>query len=94
MQTDFAQAMTEQNGNKRLDSLKMLLSKTTKPMDRYNLLLEIGNGYYTYGIGENNAAYILEMLRIAVQQKNDSLIAKSYNFAGDYYLFEIEKKKW
>ncbi len=90
MQTVFAQEMTEQNGNNRIDSLKMLLSKTTKPMDRYNLLLEIGNGYYTYGIGENNAGYILEMLRIALQQKNDSLIARSYNFAGDYYLFEIE----
>jgi hypothetical protein len=90
IQTVFAQETLEQSGNKRMDSLKMLLSKTVKPMDRYALLLEIGNGYYTYGIGENNADYKLEMLRIALQQKNDTLIAKSYNFAGDYYLFEIE----
>lgn len=90
MQTVFAQATTEQNGSKRIDSLKMLLSKTTKPMDRYHLLLAIDNGYYTYGVGENKADYLLEMLRIALQQKNDSLITKSYNFAGDYYLFENE----
>src|ERR1700722_3405398 len=90
IQAVFAQEITGKSGDKRMDSLKMLLSKPDKPMDRYNLLLEIGNGYYSYGIGENNAHYILEMLRIALQQKSDSLVAKSYNFAGDYYLFEME----
>jgi tetratricopeptide (TPR) repeat protein len=90
IQAVFAQEISTQSGDKRVDSLKMLLSKTSKPMDRYNLLLEIYSGYYTYGIGENNADYLLEMLRIALQQKSDSLIAKSYNFAGDYYLFEME----
>lgn len=90
IQTLFAQDTTEQTGSKRVDSLKMLLSKTTKPLERYNLLLEINSGYYTYGIGENKADYLLEMVRIALQQKNDSLIAQSYNFAGDYYLFELE----
>ena len=72
----------------RVDSLKKLLSTSTDPIGRYNLLTEIGNGYYTNGIGENTVDNNLEMLRISLQQKNDSLIAVSYNKAGDYYLFE------
>jgi len=72
----------------RVDSLKNLLSKSTEPISRYNLLTEIANGYYTNGVGENTVDNNLEMLRIAMQQKNDSLIAVSYNKAGDYYLFE------
>ena len=72
----------------RVDSLKKALSKTTHPISRYNLLTEIASGYYNNGIGENSVDNNLEMLRIALQQKNDSLIAVSYNKAGDYYLFE------
>ena len=74
--------------NTKIDSLKQILLKTKDPMARYNLLTEIGNGYYSNGVGENSAANNLEMLRIALEQKNDSLIAVSYNKAGDYYLFE------
>ena len=74
--------------NTRIDSLKQSLSKTTDPMGRYNLLTEIASGYYNNGVGENSVDNNLEMLRIALQQKNDSLIAVSYNKAGDYYLFE------
>ena len=81
IQTAFAQ-------NARVDSLKQVLSKTIDPMARYKLLTEIANGYYTNGVGENNVANNLELLRIALQQKDDSLIAVSYNRAGDYYLFE------
>jgi len=90
MQAAFAQDMPDQNGRKRIDSLKILLSKATKPMDRYNLLFEINIEYFTYGIDENNADHKLEMLRIALQQKNDSMIAKSYNIIGDYYLVAVE----
>ncbi|MFZ6025766.1 MAG: hypothetical protein ACOYVG_15085 [Bacteroidota bacterium] len=74
--------------NYRIDSLKRVLTKTTTPLERYKLLAEIANGYYTNGVGENSVANNLEMLRIALKQKDDSLIAVSYNRAGDYYLFE------
>ena len=73
----------------KIDSLKALLSKATEPMERFKLLEAINEGYYSYGTGENNVANHLEMLRIALQQKDDSLIAISYNKVGDYYLFEV-----
>ena len=75
--------------DQRIDSLKSTLSKTTVPMERYKLLEAISEGYYRYGTGENKVSNHLEMLRIALQQKDDSLIAISYNRTGDYYLFEV-----
>ncbi len=83
--TNFQAAFTQSN---YIDSLKEALAKSTQPIERYNLLSEIGNGYYRTGIGDNSVNNYLEMLRIALQQKNDSLIAASYNKIGDFYAFE------
>ena len=82
------QTLTAANESKRIDSLKRLLSQTTQPTERYKLLSAISNRYYMTGIGENSADNNLEMLRIALHLKDDSLTAVSYNKAGDYFLFE------
>jgi tetratricopeptide (TPR) repeat protein len=73
---------------RRIDSLKNRLGKTTQSIERYKLLAAIGDGYYMTGIGENSADNNLEMLRIALRLRDDSLIAVSYNKAGDYFLIE------
>ena len=49
MLTVLAQDMPDQSGRKKIDNLKMLLSTTSKPLERYKLLLEIVVGHYTYG---------------------------------------------
>src|SRR5205809_6410601 len=69
------------------DSLKAVLSATTDPKEKYKLLDQINSAYYRTGRGDNPIENSLEMLRIALQLKNDSLIAKSYNVVGDYYTF-------
>ncbi|HEY2722770.1 MAG TPA: hypothetical protein VGI82_13645 [Chitinophagaceae bacterium] len=74
--------------DKYIDSLKAVLRNTTEPVERYHLLSGITNGFYRTGIGEDNVNDYLEMLRIASQLKNDSLIANSYNKIGDFYAFE------
>jgi tetratricopeptide (TPR) repeat protein len=76
------------NAGARIDSLKNLLGQTTQPIERYKLLAAIGDGYYMTGIGENSADNNLEMLRIALRLKDDSLIGVSYNKAGDFFLVE------
>jgi tetratricopeptide (TPR) repeat protein len=70
---------------KYLDSLKEVLSHTTKPIERFDLLNKMidyndatqGNLQDT-GIG-------LQMQRIAQQLKNDSLLAISTNVVGNYF---------
>jgi len=70
------------------DSLKALVSKTTDLRERYALLSKIGSDYYRAGTGEYSVADKLELVRIALKLKDDSLIADSYINAGDFYLYE------
>ena len=71
--------------SKYSDSIKEVLSHTTKPIEQFNLLNKIvdfndatqGNLQDT-GIG-------LQMHRIAQQLKNDSLLAISTNVVGNYF---------
>lgn len=78
MQIAFAQTKTA-------DSLQAVLSKTTKPIDRFNLInkiLENVNGFS----GNVDSAACIELLQIAQQQNNDSLLATSYDWIGTYFL--------
>jgi len=73
--------------DKQADSLKAVLSTTTDLKEKYRLLDQINSTYYKVGTGDNPAKNSLEMVRIALQLEDDSLIAKSYNVIGDYYTF-------
>lgn len=72
---------------KQADSLKAVLSTTTDLKEKYRLLDQINSAYYKVGTGNNPVENSLEMVRIALQLEDDSLIAKSYNVVGDYYIF-------
>lgn len=68
-----------------MDSLKEVLSHTTKPIDRFDLLNKIID--YNDGTQGNlqDTAIGLQMHRIAQQLKNDSLLAISTNVIGNYF---------
>ena len=80
----FAQLLPHQYGNKTLDSLKVVLSTTTQPTERFNI---INNILVTTNAltGSVDSAACIELLEIAQQVKNDSLLATSYNWVGSYF---------
>ncbi len=75
MQTSFAQ-------NNYVDSLKTVLSVTSKPIDRFTILIAISNT--AFNGGDTDSATCTALLQIAQQLKNDSLLAISYNIIGQY----------
>ncbi len=63
------------NGFAQIDSL----------LRKYQSLDSIHTQYYRDGTGDNTEKVGLEMVRIALQLKNDSMIARGYNILGGYY---------
>ena len=80
--TVFSQDLFLQNRNK-IDSLNTVLSKTTKPIDRFNILIDISESVGFYA-GDPDSVLCIELLQIAQQLKNDSLLAISYDIIGQY----------
>lgn len=78
MQAAFAQ-------NKTTDSLNVLLSKTAKPIERFNLLNNIIDFNDATQGNLQDTGTGLQMHRIAQQLKNDSLLAISTNVIGNYF---------
>ncbi|MEO7175499.1 MAG: hypothetical protein ABIV51_06555 [Saprospiraceae bacterium] len=70
-----------------VDSLRTALSKTTQLLDRFNLLERLGEETFTHGSGDMSVSNNLEMLRIARQLKNDTLIGLAYSYTGIFYLY-------
>ena len=71
----------------KTDSLKVVLAATTNPIERFDLFSKIGEEYFSSGNNNLDSASCLKMLQIAQQLNNDSLLAISYNFAGNLFLF-------
>ncbi len=69
---------------KLADSLRTVLETTTKPIERFDMLnrmiLEINS---TGGLVDSTSA--MEMLKVAQELDNDSLLAISYNWLGTYF---------
>lgn len=59
-----------------------MLSTTTKPIDRFTILIAISQVAYT--VGDTDSATCTELLQIAQTLRNDSLLAISYNIIGQY----------
>ncbi len=70
-----------------VDSLATVLNKTTNPLDRFHLLEKLGEETFTNGSGDMSVDNNLEMLRIALQLKNDTLIGLAYSYTGIFYLY-------
>ncbi|HLF45191.1 MAG TPA: hypothetical protein VI548_02125 [Chitinophagaceae bacterium] len=71
----------------KADSLKTILAAATNPIERFDLYSKIGEEYFSSGNNNLDSASCLKMLQIAQQLNNDSLLAISYNFIGNIFLF-------
>lgn len=68
---------------KYTDSLRTLLSSTTKPIQRFDII----NKILQTRVGDVDSTSAVELLQIAQELKNDSLLAISYNWIGSYFAF-------
>lgn len=69
METAFAQSKT-------IDSLKTVLSNTSKPMDRFNILNTISQNLGLYS-GDIDSATCIQLLQMAQQLRNDHCLLKA-----------------
>lgn len=72
--------------NKYADSIKSVLANTTSPVERFDLLNKIVDDIFTKGSENIDYSSCIEMVRLAQQLKNDSLLAIAYNTVGNYFL--------
>jgi len=70
--------------NKNTDSLRSVLAGTEYPEKRFDLLSKISESVIFHG-GNVDSASCIEMLNIASELENDSLLAVTYNFIGFYF---------
>ena len=80
---------TGRTQNKYSDSLLSVLANTDRAVDRFNLLNKIVEDIFTNGSGNIDYSSCVEMVRIAQQLNNDSLLAIGYNSVGNYFLINI-----
>ena len=66
------------------DSLRAVLKTTTKPIERFNILNNLDLEINTTG-GIVDSSITMQMLQIAQELSNDSLLAISYNWLGTYF---------
>ncbi len=71
--------------NTRVDSLKLDLASTSKPIERFDILNELILELTGYKGDNIDSLYCMQLLQIAQELKNDSLLAISYNWVGSYF---------
>jgi tetratricopeptide (TPR) repeat protein len=71
--------------SKFADSMKALLAKTNKPVEQFDLLNKLGEGLFSGSGVKIDSAFCLQLLTIAQELKNDSLLAISYDWLGNYF---------
>ena len=74
--------------SKYADSLKNVLANTSKPIDRFSIMVKIAESNLVLTGGMIDTATPIHLLQIAQQLKSDSLLAISYNWIGAYMGFE------
>ncbi|MEP7165450.1 MAG: hypothetical protein ABI741_12195 [Ferruginibacter sp.] len=80
LQNSFAQ-------DKYIDSLKNVLAQSAKPIDRFSIIVKIAEYNLVLKGGAQDSTVPIQLLQLAQQLKNDSLLAISYNWAGSYLAF-------
>ena len=71
------------------DSLKTALAKATNPVERFNLIVKTLENAEVYQGNTIDSSACAELLKIAQSQKNNAMLATSYNWIG-YYLGYIK----
>ncbi len=72
--------------NKRQDSLQAVIEKIKDPISRFAFLNKLGQTIFDKGVGNVDSLACIQMNAIAHELNNDSLLAISYNWIGDYFL--------
>jgi tetratricopeptide (TPR) repeat protein len=78
LQFSFAQNKT--------DSLRIVLAATNNPIERFDLLNKMTEEVFKTGGGNIDFSSCIQMIKIASELNNDSLLAIGYNTAGNYFL--------
>ena len=78
MQISFAQ-------NNNPDNLKAALASLTNPMERFTATINYLESIDANSTNNIDSAICIDLLQIAQQLKNDSLLAASYNWIGYYF---------
>lgn len=73
--------------HKYIDSLQATLVNTSKPIDRFNTIVKISELHFLVDGGKFDSSTAIQLLKIAQQLKNDSLLAISYNWIGSWFGF-------
>jgi len=73
--------------NKYIDSLINVLVNTTEPIDKFSTIVKIAEYNLVLKGGAQDSTVPIQLLQLAQQLKNDSLLAISYNWAGSYLAF-------
>ena len=79
VQTVFAQ-------NNSQDNAKAALARYSNPMERFTETIKYLETIDSYSSNNIDSAICIDLLQIAQQLKNDSLLAISYNWIGYYFL--------
>ena len=79
--------------NKYADSLKSQIENATNPIEKFDLLNKLGEGLFSSGSVKVDSAFCFRLLSIAQDLKNDSLLAISYNWIGNYFSWTSDFNK-
>lgn len=71
--------------NPYTDSLKGRLTAAKDPLEKFSLLNKISEGLFSGNSQKVDSAVCLQMLEIAQDLRNDSLLAISYDWVGNYF---------
>src|SRR6185503_12799225 len=73
--------------SKKADSLRTALENATRPAERFNILNNLLLEVVGWKGNSIDSAHCIELVQIAQQLNNDSLLAISYNWLGSYFYF-------
>jgi signal transduction histidine kinase len=71
--------------NQNSDSLKSLLNQATNPLDRFDLINNILLDITSFRGDNIDSTGTIQLLQLAQELDNDSLLAISYNWLGSYF---------
>lgn len=74
----------------RIDSLNRVLTATARPVDSFSTMVRFLEQSLLLDGGKIDSAMVVRLLTIARREKNDSLLAISYNWIGSYLAFVRE----
>ena len=85
--------ITSMGQSKYADSLKILITKANSPIEKFDLLNKLGEGLFSGSNVKVDSAFCMQLLRIAQDLKNDSLLAISYDWLGNYFSWTSDFNK-